>query len=154
MPSSSKMWQRCGWKGVCRRRSGDIPPQRPIPVHVPCAGILSPLLSYGEGTGLVSETDCATEQKAKPCLRQKMVVCIECRPRPHTLLQGCGCVCLVRPGRVNPGREHRARESKAQEAPALLQLFFPDATERTPKALLWKQQRSAVCPKPNTTVKA
>ena len=79
---------------------------------------------------------------------------IECHARPCTLLQGCDCVCLVRLGRVNRGREHGARESKAQEAPALPQLFFPDATERTTKALLRKQQRSALRAKLKTSAKA
>ena len=56
MPSSTKMWQCCRWQGVCQGRSGDSLPQYPIPVHGPCAGILSPPLSCGEGTGLGPES--------------------------------------------------------------------------------------------------
>ncbi|KAF2370626.1 hypothetical protein BSL67_16680, partial [Acinetobacter baylyi] len=86
--------------------------------------------------------------------RQEMAVGMECHPRPRTLLQGGGCVCEVQPGTVNPGCDHGARESKAQEAPALPQIYFPDATEQTPKALLRKQQRSAVQAKLKTSAKA
>ena len=56
MPSSTKMWQRCGWQGVCRERSGDWPPQFPVTVHGLCAVILSLPLSCGEGTGLDPES--------------------------------------------------------------------------------------------------
>ena len=70
------------------------------------------------------------------------------------MLQGGGCVCLFRLGSLNPGREHGARESKAKEKPALPQLFFSDATERTPKALPRKQRRSAVGFKSKASVKA
>ena len=70
------------------------------------------------------------------------------------LLQGCDCVCLVRLSKVHPGRELGAVESKAQEAPALPCLFFPTATERKTKALLRKQQRSAVRAKLETSAKA
>ena len=79
---------------------------------------------------------------------------IECHARPRMLLQGCDCVCLVRPSKVNPGREMGARECKAQEGPALPWLFIPAATERTTKILLRKQQRSAVRAKLTTSVKA
>ena len=99
-----------------------------------------------KATGLVPESAFAPEQNAKPRIRQDMVVGIECHPKPRTLLQGCGCVCLVRPGSVNPGREHGVQESKAQEAPPLPQLFFPDATERTPKALLRKHSEVRFAP--------
>ena len=56
MPSSTKIWQRCVWQGVCLGRSGDSPPQFPIPVQGPCAGILSPPLSCGEESGLDPES--------------------------------------------------------------------------------------------------
>ena len=79
---------------------------------------------------------------------------IECHARPRTLLQGCDCVCLVLLSKENPGRESGARKSKAQEAPALPRLFFPAATELTTKALLRKQQRSAVHAKLKTSAKA
>ena len=52
MPSSTKMCQGCGWQGVCRGWSGDCPPQFPMQVHGPCAGILPLPLPCGEGTGL------------------------------------------------------------------------------------------------------
>ena len=103
MLSSTKMWQRCGWQGVCRGCSGDCPPQFPIPVHGPCTGILSPPLSCGEGTGLDPESARAPEQKAKPYLPQEMVIGIECHARPRTLLQGCDCACLDRLSKVNRG---------------------------------------------------
>ena len=117
-------------------RSGGSPTQLPFPVRGRCAGILSPLLSCGEGTGVVPESASGPEKKAKHCLHREMVVCIQCHPRPRSLLRCCRCVCLYLLGRVNPGREYGARESKSQEAPALLQLIFPDANE----ALLRKQQ--------------
>ena len=131
--SSTKMWQRCRWKGVCQGRSGDRPPQYPIPVHGQCAGILSPPLSCGEGTGLGPESAGAPEQKEKPYLRQEMVLGIECHARPHTLLQRGVCVCLVRPSKVNAGRELGARELKAQDETALPRLFFPAAKSEGPK---------------------
>ena len=83
-----------------------------------------------------------------------MVIGIECHARPRTLLLGFVCVCLVRLSKVNAGREHGARESKVQEAPALPRLFFLASTERTSKALLRKQQRSAVRAKLKTSAKA
>ena len=79
-----------------------------------------------------------------------MVIGIECHARPRKLLQGCDCVCLVRLSKVNPGCDLGARESKAQDAPALPQLFFPEANE----ALLRKQQRIAVRSMPKASVKA
>ena len=117
-------------------RSGDSPPQLPFPVRGRCAGILSSLLSCGEGTGVVPESASRPEKKAKHCLHREMVVCIQCHPRPCSLLQCCNCVCFDRLGRVNPGREYGARESKSQEAPAFPQLIFPDGNE----ALLRKQR--------------
>ena len=131
-------------------RSGDSPPQLPFPVRGRCAGILSSLLSCGEGTGVVPESASRPEKKAKHCLHREMVVCIQCHPRPCSLLQCCSCVCLDRLGRLKSGREYGARESKSQEAPAFPQLIFPDANE----ALLRKQPCSAVRPKPKATVKA
>ena len=79
---------------------------------------------------------------------------IACHPRPRTLVQGCDGVCLVWLGWVNTGLQNGARESKAQETAALPLLFFPDAAERTPKALLRKQRRSAVRAKLKTSAKA
>ena len=75
------------------------------------------------------------------------------------MLGHAGCcrvvtVCFVRLSKVNPGHELGALESKAQEAPAVPRLFFPAATERTTKALLRKQQRSAVRAKLKTSAKA
>ena len=56
MPPSTKMWQHCGWQGVCRGRSGDSPPQFILTVPGRFPGILSPPLSCGEGTGLDPES--------------------------------------------------------------------------------------------------
>ena len=83
-----------------------------------------------------------------------MEIGIEFHARPHRLLQGCDCVCLVWLSKVNPGPELGAREIKAQEATAVPRLFFPAATERMTKALLRKQQRSAVRAKLKTSVQA
>ena len=94
------------------------------------------------------------EQKAKLYRHQEVVIGIECHARPGSLLQGCVSVSLVRLSKVNPGRELGARESKAQEAPALPRLFFPAAIERTTKALLRKQQGSAIRAKLKTSTKA
>ena len=152
MPSSSRYGSVRGGTG-CPGRSGDSPPQLPIPVHGRCAGILSPLLSWGKGFGLVPESALAPEQNAKPRLNQEMVMGIERHPRPSTTLHCGGCVCLFRLGCLNPGREYGARESKAKEKPALPQIFS-DATERSPKALLRKQRRSAVGFKSKASVKA
>ena len=151
MPSSSKMWQHCRWQGVCRgRQSLTAPhPSARAACRVP---ISSPLL-WGRHWPS-PRVRLSARAKGKGLRTQEMVVSIECHPRPRTLLQGCDSVCLLWLGWVNTGLKNEARASKGQETPALPQLFFPDVTERTPKALLRKQQRSAVRAKLKTSAEA
>ena len=54
MPSSSRMWKLGGGTGFKGKEWGKSP-KAPYSVHGRCAGILSPLLSWGENTGLVRE---------------------------------------------------------------------------------------------------
>ena len=111
-----------------QERSGDSPPQLPIAVRGRCAGIVTPFLSCGEGTGLVPESACAPEQKAKLCLCQEMVVGIECHPRACTILQGCDCVLVqlgsvsrganMEPGKTKPKRHQLSHSSSSLTGPS------------------------------------
>ena len=55
MPSSSRMWKLGGDTGFKGKEWGESP-KVPYSVQGRCAGILSPLLSWGENTGLVRES--------------------------------------------------------------------------------------------------